>query len=57
MVLVSHTLTLLTFDANMVPRKYKKEDLISFKMFGEQAFKKLAILRGDIRKLHTNTET
>lgn len=57
MVLVSHTLTLLTFDANMVPRKCKKEDLISFKMFGEQAFKKLAIIRGDMCKLYSNTET
>jgi hypothetical protein len=43
--------------ANMVPRKYKKEDLISFKMFGEQALKKLAIIRGDMCKLYTNTET
>jgi hypothetical protein len=36
---------------------YKKEDLISFKMFDEQALKKLAILRGDMCKLYTNTET
>jgi len=57
MVLVSHTLTLLTFDANMVPRKYEKKDLISFKMFDEQALKKLAILRGDMCKLYTDTET
>jgi hypothetical protein len=35
----------------------KKEDLISFKMFGEQALKKLAIIRGDMCKLYSNTET
>jgi hypothetical protein len=57
MVLVSHILTLLTFAANMVPRKCKEEDLISFKMFGEQALKKPAILRGDMCKPYTNTET
>ena len=57
MVLVSHTLTLLTFNANIVPREQKYRVLFSFKMFGEQALKKLAIIRGDMGKLYSNTET
>ena len=47
----------LTFNANMVPRGYERDDLISFKMFGKQALKKLAIIRGDMCKLYSNTET
>ena len=35
----------------------KKKDLISFKMFGEQAPEKLAIICGDMCKLYSNTET
>jgi hypothetical protein len=57
MVLVSHMLTLLTFNANIVPRRHEEDDLLSFKMFGEHALKKLAIIRGDMCKLYSNTET
>ena len=57
MVLVSNMLTLAYIYANMVPGKYKKRDLISFKMFGEQALKKLAIILGDMCELYSNTKT
>jgi hypothetical protein len=41
----------------MVPRGYERDDLISFKMLGEQALKKLAIIGGDMCELYSNTET